>query len=226
MITTATILGRADPRTGERILLLAPPGDIEAIAVDLRHRVGDRGQIRAIIAGEPYMQARLAPEVEVIDDRVDAPSSLGRSIGAFDLVLAWGSVPWLPRENEIFGRILAALRPGGRFVFDVPSRDYSEALETCEGVMYDWFLPDSADFEHALDDAGFREVEIECIRHDFQFDTLAELIDARTRPFPLEYENAIGVERQTALRNAFAHMFDRDHDLELTLNHIAGHAIR
>ncbi|HMQ23723.1 MAG TPA: methyltransferase domain-containing protein, partial [Planctomycetota bacterium] len=175
-----------------------------------------------------YLQADLHPAVQVIESAIDDAKTLGeaRLRGRFDLVVAFGSFPWLPAEPTFLAAVLRSLRPGGRFVFDVPALGYCDALEACEGRHFHWPLVSEQDFQAALEDSGFRACSVETIDSTRNFATLAELVDERSKPFPLDFENTLGVERQEALRNDLAAWFDRDHDLLLVLRHIAGQAMR
>lgn len=222
MNATESILDRARPTLGERVLLLAPPGELEDVATDVLHRIGSEGQAVAIVSGEPFLQATLPTTLEIVDSSLSAPRIRGR----FDAIVAWGSAPWLESFDSFLEPLVSGLRPGGRLVFELPCRGFSPILESSDPSGQSWWLPRVADWRAALVQRGFRDVEVSRRTRRATWDTLAELLDARVRPFPLDFENLQGVERQEAMRNALAESFESDHDLELAMRYAIGRAIR
>ena len=219
---TDTLLERARLRAGERLLLLAPPGEVEEIAGDALHRI-QAGHAVAVVRGEPFLQGKLPAKLGIVDDNPACPQRLS---GPFDAILSWGSVPFLASFESFLSPLPRLLRPGGRLVFELPCSGYSPVLQACDPEGGRWWLPSVNDWREALAEHGFREIEV--ARHVTRqhWLTVGELLDARVRPFPLDFENRAGVERQEQLRNALAEAFGGVDELELVLRYAVGYAMR
>lgn len=222
MNATHQTFDRARLTAGERVLLIAPPGELEDVAIDVLHRVGEDGRATAIVSGEPFLQATLPARLEVVDGDVARP----RADGPFDAILAFGSTPFVQSFESFLDPLIPALRPGGRFVFELPCRGFSPVLSSCDPRGASWWLPSTAEWRDALEARGFRDVDAKRVIHRESWTTLAELLDSRVRAFPLEFENRAGVERQDALRKALAERFESVDELELALRFTSGRAIR
>lgn len=222
MDDSTALLDRSLPTRGERLLLLAPPGELEDIALDVLHRVGEDGEATAVVRGDAFLQAKLPTRLRVVDAKLAQPALDGH----FDAILAWGSTPWIRGTDETADAILPMLRPGGRFVFDLPCYGFSPVLQSCDPQGGDWVLPQGEDWRTSLEKRGFRDVRVRRRIVRASWATLAELLDARVRAFPLDFENREGVERQDKLRKALAEALGRDTEIELALRYASGHAIR
>jgi hypothetical protein len=117
-------LERLEARRGERLLVLLV--DVPACLAALRRAIGSGGELLAIHdEADAVRAARAVPGVEVL---AYEPQGSER-FGTFDVVLA-GPALALPNASErLAGLLRANLRPGGRFVLDLPGEHLAAELE-------------------------------------------------------------------------------------------------
>lgn len=176
-------LEHLDLRRDDRCLLLSCPTPAHVAAVsqavgrDARIVVVERRRARAEAAAElPHP----ALEVVHLDDAAG-----DEHFGTFDALLAcplttlgWGLPVWtgLTRNN---------LRPGGRFVLDLPAETFCPTLrQACEQldlpaeILARFCGPDEAELAAALRAAGMRNVEAAVGTHLLKLDSPLDLMRA------------------------------------------------
>lgn len=191
-------------RPGERVLELTAHEPLATRAIlDV---VGSKG---LVVAVEPDAdraeRVRALPDsnLHVITLEPDGEMEFGR----FDVAFACpGSDPGWPLER--WGEIVRrALRPGGRFVLDLPSERTSELLETAwaraggdPAELERWHGPSESDAARALRDAGLRRVESVVGTHFARFDSPFELAEFAALPDSApEFVEALGLALADAL---------------------------
>ncbi len=217
------ILQSAAPKVGERVLCLAPPGDLGDVLRRFVARATPEGRVVGLVRGDPWIQADIPPGVEVHDGIPERPSIVR---GPFDLVAIWGSTPFLDGLEPLLAPIYAALRPGGRLAIDLPAYGFSPVLQACDPRAAGWCLPSVATFREALTDQGFRDVQGVARIDVTTYETLAELLGELARPVPLAFEGPVGNELTATLRANLARAFEGDTELSLARRHAAFLAIR
>ncbi len=87
-----------------------------------------------------------------------------------DLVFSNAALHWMTRQDEVLGRVAAALRPGGRFVAEMGGAGnvatiidavMAESAERVRAVTNPWYFPTVGRQATALERAGFRVVQME-----------------------------------------------------------------
>ena len=115
-------LERLETRRGERLLVLLV--DVPACLTALRRAVGSTGELLAVVTEDVAETLRTLPDVEVLAYQPEG----SERFGTFDAVLLGPAVA--PRQDAAAwaGLLPRNLRPGGRFVLDLPGEHLSAQL--------------------------------------------------------------------------------------------------
>jgi len=215
------------PSAGMRVLCVSPCGELgptARVCLEAVHSGGaQRGHVAAIVEGEPFLRDPLPPELRIIDDDPGRPVT---RIGPFDLVLAWGSTPFLDDLDGFLRAIRDATRPGGKISLDLPGYGYSPILQACHPDAERWVLPHKSSLTTSLEELGFRDVETATWVEVRDYDTLADLIDDIVTPFPLRYEGSGGQAKLHTLRRNLASAFEGATDISIALRRVKARALR
>ena len=174
-------LTRLNPRRGERALAFEPQlADIQALCVAF----GEAGELAVVSTDRCIAEQQTGdppPQLRVIAHETIG----GERFGTFDAVIAAPkSGPLLP--PEVYARLIRDnLRPGGRFVIDLPSTDMQPDLRSC-WVDLGWDEerlapiegPDEPELLEALRGAGLRSVESTVGSHLLVASSAAEFVAA------------------------------------------------
>ena len=168
-------------RKGERALALEP---LRRNVVALRAAIGDEGEL-TVVVGDPAaaegLAAMQAPQLRVIAH--DAVG--GERFGTFDAAMfAPHTGPLLPAE--VYAELARKnLRPGGRFVVDVPAKDMLPDLSAAwsdsgwdEERLSAITGPSDAELVDALGAAGLRAIAGSPCTHILQASSAAEFVAA------------------------------------------------
>jgi hypothetical protein len=205
------LLDAWQPRRDERVLCLAPPGELVPRVHEVLAGVGAVGRVVAVVRGEAWLSADLSPGIEVVDDDAGAPRRLP---GPFDLALVWGSLPFVAGLAELLAPLREALRPGGRLWLDLPAHGWSAVLQACDPRAASWWLPAPGEVEETLVEHGWRDVRVETWLELDTYTSVAEVLEALSRPFPVDFEGAAGRRLAETLRLGLARTFG-DHQVSL-----------
>jgi len=215
------------PPPGTRVLCLAPPGELAAttrVCLEaVRAGGAHKGMVAALVEGEPFLHDPLPPELSIIGDDPGQPNT---NFGPFDMVLAWGSSPFLGDLDAFLRAVRDATRPGGRIWLDLPAYGFSPILQACHPDAEHWVLPHRSELTTSLEQLGFRDVNTATWVEVRDYDTLADLIDDVVTPFPLRYEGRDGQAMLHTLRQNLASAFEGAVDLSLALRRVKARALR
>jgi hypothetical protein len=165
----ADALELLDLRRNDRVLVFSAPTMAHVSAV--RQSVGSSGRTMVIepdlVVAEEIAQAARA-DVEVVN-RVP---SAGESLGDFDAMLVCPLMT-LGLEPAFWGDLFSNnLRPGGRFVLDLPGEEMNEQLASCwlesegEADALDPLRgPSKEEVVEALEEAGLRDLSASAATH-------------------------------------------------------------
>ena len=217
------ILDLEAPRSGERVLLLAPPGELGAIAESVLAAVGEGGRVIALVRGDPWLQGAFPARLEIHDADPGHPH---QARGPFDLVLCWGSTPFARSFEQLLGPLRQALRPGGRLAVELPSYGFCPALQASDPRASEWWLPGVAAWREALSRHDLRAVEANSTTRVSQYETLAELVDALVRPFAVDFEGQRGLELTEVLRENLAKAFEGAEEIAVARRFVRARALR
>jgi ubiquinone/menaquinone biosynthesis C-methylase UbiE len=184
------MLDLAGVTLGSRVLDLgAGTGDQTLLAA---RRVGPTGTVLATdisasmldLAGEAARAADLHNiETRVLDaQRLDLPAA------SFDAAIARFSLQFVPDVQRALAEVLRVLKPGGRFaavVFSAVERNpFRAAAQVIASRLAgrpfpepgpgQWAMNDPTTLRHALQQAGFREVDIRRVPFVYRFPSLAD----------------------------------------------------
>lgn len=210
------------PQSGERVLCLAPPGELRGVVEASLEQVGPGGRVVVPVRGDPYVQANLPARVEVIHGDPGQPPVAG----PFDVVLAWSRVPFLGSLSQFLVPVRDSLRPGGRLELDLPTYGFCPLLQACDPRAADWYLPGTDALREALEVLGFRDIAVSMRVELRSYGTLAQVVDDWIRPFPLAFEGEAGAELTRRLRGNLVRAFEGSRDLSLALRRARGAARR
>src|SRR5215467_3061868 len=172
-----TLLDLAEVREGERVLDIAcGTGVVSRLAA---RRVAPRGTVSGLDLNESMLAVarRLPlPPGLTIDWRQGSALALPFADGVFDVVLCQQGLQFFPDRLKALGEMRRVLTPVGRVALSVwtgPS-PYFEAQR--EGLAHHvsaeaastsaaaFSLGDAAELRRLLEDGGFREVAVHCVR--------------------------------------------------------------
>lgn len=213
----------AIPGKGQRVLCLAPPGELAEPAGLCLHAVGPEGLVVAPVRGEPFLTEALPPELRVHDGHPGEPGAIE---GPFDLVLSWGSMPFIDELDGFLGTVRSALRPGGKLCFDLPAYGFSPILQASHPLAKDWSLPGADEFRASLEEAEFRNVRCAAWVDVREHRSLGDLVDAIVMPFPLHYEGRAGKKLLHELRRNLSEVFEKTEKLSFALRRVRASAMR
>jgi SAM-dependent methyltransferase len=194
-----------DVRRGERLLLCLPGSD--EIAVAVRSTLGSGGSLTVI---EPRRAAADAIARALPDATVAlADVQPGFRVGSFDAVLALPFAP-PPRDAAVWAAFVAAnLRPGGRFVLDLPAPipmpDVLEAARDarlpCANFLAEhWTGPDADELAKCLRAQGLRRAETLLGTHLVLFASPFEITDVLVAELRLPADQAYELGSSIARR--------------------------
>ena len=211
------------PAQDHRILCLAPPGELFELSARCLEAVGASGRVTVMLPGDPFLHASLPPEVEIIEGRPEKPEKLE---GPFDLVLAWGSYPFINDLDEFLGLLVKLLRPGARLCLDLPAYGFCPVLQASHPAASTWLLPRLVDMEEACfelelrDICGMTWVELR------KYDSLPDMLEDLIKPYPLQFEGRRGEALLDELRKNLSSAFRGTEDLSLALRRTRLRALR
>ena len=205
------------------MLLLAPPGELELVAESALGAVGEDGRVIALVRGDPWLQGRFPNRLELHDADPGHPR---QARGPFDLVLCWGSSPYVRSFEQLLEPLRQAMRPGGRLAFELPSYGFCPTLQACDPRASTWWLPGVAAWREALARHELREVEANSTTRVIHYETLAELVDALVKPSAVDFEGQRGLELTEELRENLAKAFEGAEDLALARRFVRARALR
>lgn len=211
------------PAIDNRVLCLAPPGELSELSERCLEAVGEAGRVTVILPGDPFLHGDLPPNVEIIEGRPQNPTMLE---GPFDLVLAWGSYPFVEDLDEFLPPIVSLLRPGGRICFDLPGYGFCPVLQACHPAAHTWLLPRLVDFEEALSDLELRDVKGSTWVELRKYASLPDMLEDLIKPYPLHFEGRRGEALLNQLRKNLSSAFQGTEDLSLALRRIRLRALR
>lgn len=214
---------RAVPEPGDRVLCLAPPGELFEVGQASIERVGATGRVCALVVGDPYLQGAVPARLEVHDGDPARPHNVR---GPFDVVLVWGSTPFLSTLPALLAPVRDALRPGGKLALDVPAYGFCAVLQASDPRAAEWSLPSADELRGELAELGFRDIEVTPHTELAEYGTLAEMAEALARPFPLAFEGRDGEELLEEIRANLVRGFEGADELSLARRKLRGSALR
>jgi len=184
-----TLLDLAELREGKRVLDIAcGTGVVSRLAA---RRVAPRGTVSGLDLNESMLAVarRLPlPPGLTIDWRQGSALALPFADGVFDVVLCQQGLQFFPDQLKALGEMRRVLTPVGRVALSVwtgPSPYFvaqreglarhvsAEAASTSAAAFS---LGDAAEFRSLLEDAGFREVAVHCVRMTLRLPPLEEFL--------------------------------------------------
>lgn len=178
------------PGEGERILIACPPGELARVAGPCLDAVGPTGRIVALLRGEPFLHGPLPQTLEILDLDPGAPAALE---GPFDLVLVFGSHPFFRRSlGDTLRPFYSCLRPGGRIGLEIPAFGFDTRILAAHPDAGRWILPSRSDLHGALEELGFREIEVSAHVEVRTYPDLNSLVEDFIGPCPFDYEGDQG----------------------------------
>ncbi|WP_420645593.1 class I SAM-dependent methyltransferase [Candidatus Leptofilum sp.] len=210
----------ANLQSGQRVLDVAT--GVGEPALTAVATVGEKGRIIAI--DQSAQMLAIAKEragtlgyqadfLEMDAESLDLPPS------SFDAILSRWGLMFLPNLDEALGEMRQLLRVGGRLataVWDVPSkvpmlslpmrivREFLQLPPPPAGIPTPFNLADIATFEQRLAQAGFKEIQSECLTLTWEFASAEEFVQM-TRDLAAPVTALLAnhpVERQVAVWDA------------------------
>ena len=150
---SADLIDLLDPKPGDRVL------DLGCGTGHLTAQLAERGVSVIGLDASPSMVAQARqnfPKLKFVladarELRFDEP---------FDAVFSNAALHWMPDASRVIGQVAAALKPGGRFVFEMGAlgniaKILAAVREVIPAAKTPWFFPSAAEYATLLEQHGF-----------------------------------------------------------------------
>lgn len=160
-----------------------------------------------------------------------------------DVAVSFSSLHWFPEQKIFLSKLHQALKPGGKVLFLIPATPVKEvsdvfadlsAKEEWRDYFKNYVHPrkkyTAEEYRSLLQEAGFKEIEIDVIPFHYAFDTKRDLIDWWGAFSP--FLRTLPIEKRCAFLSDFCQCFIRHHPLQtdsripFTENHLFVRAVK
>lgn len=150
---SADLVEMLAPQPGERVL------DLGCGTGHLTAQIADRGAAVTGVDASPAMIAQARQNFPKLKFALAKAQEM-RFEEPFDAVFSNAALHWMKQPREVIARVAGALRPGGRFVFEMGSHgNITEILAALRTVLPErespWYFPKAGEYATLLEAAGF-----------------------------------------------------------------------
>lgn len=169
------VVDMLDPKPGERIL------DLGCGTGHLTQEIADRGAQVIGVDSSREMITQARARYPVIEFRL-TDARVMKFETPFDAVFSNAALHWIHEAGEVIGRIVEALRPGGRFVAEFGGkgnvvliqdgiRHALEAVGTDPSAVFPiWYFPSIAEYSRLLEEKGLEVLWAALVSRDVVLD--------------------------------------------------------